>query len=109
MKKKKYVDIISGILLIALGSIYFYSATTLPEALTTEPLGPAGFPQFLAVVLIDHQERLLQLLLLSRQQQIRPDQRTDQDQRPLTNERKKAARARRAAFWIPGDYFTSKR
>ena len=46
MKKKKYVDIISGILLIALGSIYFYSATTLPEALTTEPLGPAGFPQF---------------------------------------------------------------
>ena len=52
MKKKKYVDIISGILLIALGSIYFYSATTLPEALTTEPLGPAGFPQFLAVVLI---------------------------------------------------------
>ena len=23
-----------------------------PEALTTEPLGPAGFPQFLAVVLI---------------------------------------------------------
>ncbi len=52
MKKKKYVDIISGILLIALGSIYFYSANTLPEALTTEPLGPAGFPQFLAVVLI---------------------------------------------------------
>ena len=52
MKKKKYVDIISGILLIALGSVYFYSATTLPEALTTEPLGPAGFPQFLAVVLI---------------------------------------------------------
>ena len=33
MKKKKYVDIISGILLIALGSVYFYSATTLPEAL----------------------------------------------------------------------------
>lgn len=52
MKKKKYVDVISSILFIALGLGYYYSAEKLPEALTVEPLGPAGFPQFLAVILI---------------------------------------------------------
>lgn len=52
MSKKKYVDMISSILLIALGSVYFYAAGQLPEPLTPEPLGPAGFPQFLAVLLI---------------------------------------------------------
>ena len=52
MKKKKYVDVLSSILFIALGLGYFYSAANLPEALTVEPLGPAGFPQFLAAILI---------------------------------------------------------
>ena len=52
MKKKKYVDIISSILLITLGVVYFYASTQFPEALTVEPLGPGGFPQFMAVILV---------------------------------------------------------
>lgn len=52
MTKKKYLDVISSVFFILLGAVYFYSAAKLPEPLTVEPLGPAGFPQFLAVVLI---------------------------------------------------------
>ncbi|MBQ3273482.1 MAG: tripartite tricarboxylate transporter TctB family protein [Solobacterium sp.] len=52
MSKKKYLDMISSVFLILLGAIYFYAASKLPAPLTKEPLGPAGFPQFLAILLI---------------------------------------------------------
>ncbi|MEY8439046.1 tripartite tricarboxylate transporter TctB family protein [Anaerotruncus colihominis] len=69
MKKKKYVDTISAILLIALGLVYFYAAARLPEPLTPEPLGPAGFPQFLAVILIGLSAWILVRALLDKSEE----------------------------------------
>ena len=52
MSKKKYLDMLSGVFFFLLGAVYFGAAAKLPEPLTKEPLGPAGFPQFLAILLM---------------------------------------------------------
>ena len=69
MKKQKYVDIISSIILIALGAVYFHAASVLPEPLTSEPLGPAGFPQFLAIILIGLSLGLLIRAIMSKSEE----------------------------------------
>ena len=43
MSKKKYLDMLSGVFFFLLGAVYFGAAAKLPEPLTKEPLGPAGF------------------------------------------------------------------
>ncbi len=52
MRTKKYLDMLSGAFFFLLGAVYFGAAAKLPEPLTKEPLGPAGFPQFLAILLM---------------------------------------------------------
>ena len=51
---KRFVDrdIVAGLLLIALGVVYYRSADALPRSLISDRVGAAGFPKLLAVVLI---------------------------------------------------------
>ncbi len=51
---KRYLDrdVTAGLLLIALGAIYFYMADNLPRSLLSDRVGAEGFPKLLAVTLM---------------------------------------------------------
>lgn len=52
MRKYLGKDMIAGLFLVAVGSVYYSLADSLPRSLLSDRVGAAGFPKLLAVTLI---------------------------------------------------------